>query len=106
MIREDLSNVDGCSKSGITETVYGIPWKSMLTLGGAVVSRCYLRRCLGLHGVLLPIGELQLKLIQYRSTKHRPRSFVQELRFLRRLRSFAAPLDEAILDRFHLSVAQ
>ena len=35
MILEDLSKVDGCPKSGVTVTVYGIPWKSMLTFGVA-----------------------------------------------------------------------
>jgi hypothetical protein len=35
MILEDLSNVDGCPESGIIVTVYGIPWKSMLTFGAA-----------------------------------------------------------------------
>jgi hypothetical protein len=32
MIRQDLSNVDGCPKRGVTVTVYGLnPWNSMLT---------------------------------------------------------------------------
>jgi hypothetical protein len=35
MIREDLSRMDGCPKQGVTVTVYGIPWKSMLTFGVA-----------------------------------------------------------------------
>jgi hypothetical protein len=35
MILEDLSKVDGCPKSGVTVTVYGIPWKSMLTFASA-----------------------------------------------------------------------
>jgi hypothetical protein len=36
MIREDLSNVDGCPKLGVTVTVYGLnPWNSMLTFGAA-----------------------------------------------------------------------
>jgi hypothetical protein len=35
MIREDLSRMDGCPKRGITVTVYGIPWKSMLSFGVA-----------------------------------------------------------------------
>ena len=33
MIHEDLSKVDGCPRNGVTVTVYGIPWKSMLTFG-------------------------------------------------------------------------
>jgi hypothetical protein len=34
MIRQDLSNVDGCPKRGVTVTVYGLnPWNSMLTFG-------------------------------------------------------------------------
>jgi hypothetical protein len=34
MIREDLSNVDGCPEHGVTVTVYGLnPWNSMLTFG-------------------------------------------------------------------------
>lgn len=33
MIHEDLSKVDGCPERGVTVTVYGIPWKSMLTFG-------------------------------------------------------------------------
>ena len=36
MIREDLSNVDGCPEIGVTVTVYGLnPWNSMLTFGAA-----------------------------------------------------------------------
>ena len=35
MILEDLRNVEGCAQSGITVTVYGIPWKSMLMFGAA-----------------------------------------------------------------------
>jgi hypothetical protein len=35
MIHEDLSGMDGCPKQGVTVTVYGIPWKSMLTFGVA-----------------------------------------------------------------------
>ena len=35
MIREDLGNVDGCPKLGVTVTVYGLPWNSMLTFGAA-----------------------------------------------------------------------
>jgi hypothetical protein len=35
MIHEDLSKVDGCPKQGVTVTVYGLPWKSMLTFGAA-----------------------------------------------------------------------
>jgi hypothetical protein len=34
MIRQDLSNVDGCPKRGVIVTVYGLtPWNSMLTFG-------------------------------------------------------------------------
>ena len=35
MIREDLSNVDGCPERGVTVTVYGIPWRAMLMFGPA-----------------------------------------------------------------------
>ena len=35
MILDDLRKVDGCPQSGITVTVYGIPWKSMLMFGTA-----------------------------------------------------------------------
>ncbi|MBV9566553.1 MAG: hypothetical protein JO172_00300 [Hyphomicrobiales bacterium] len=35
MIHADLSQMDGCPKQGVTVTVYGIPWKSMLTFGVA-----------------------------------------------------------------------
>jgi hypothetical protein len=35
MILEDLKNVAGCAQRGITVTVYGIPWKSMLMFGAA-----------------------------------------------------------------------
>jgi hypothetical protein len=35
MILADLSKVDGCPRRGVTVTVYGIPWKSMLTFGAA-----------------------------------------------------------------------
>jgi hypothetical protein len=47
MIREDLSQMDGCPKQGVTVTVYGIPWKSMLTFGvgaGPVHNRAELQR--------------------------------------------------------------
>jgi hypothetical protein len=34
MILQDLGNMDGCPKRGLTVTVYGLsPWKSMLTFG-------------------------------------------------------------------------
>ena len=33
MIKADLSQMDGCPKQGVTVTVYGTPWKSMLTFG-------------------------------------------------------------------------
>ena len=35
MIREVLRHMDGCPKQGIKVTVYGIPWKAMLTFGAA-----------------------------------------------------------------------
>ena len=35
MIHEDLSKMDGCPAAGVKVTVYGIPWKSMLTFGVA-----------------------------------------------------------------------
>jgi hypothetical protein len=35
IIHEDLTKVDGCPERGITVTVYGIPWRSMLTFGAA-----------------------------------------------------------------------
>jgi hypothetical protein len=35
MILKDLSKVDGCPKSGVTVTVYGLPWKAMLMFGPA-----------------------------------------------------------------------
>jgi hypothetical protein len=35
MILEDLMKVDGCPESGITVTVYGLPWKAMLMFGPA-----------------------------------------------------------------------
>jgi hypothetical protein len=35
MIHEDLTKVDGCPERGITVTVYGIPWRSMLAFGPA-----------------------------------------------------------------------
>ncbi len=47
MLLEDLKKVDGCPQSGITVTVYGIPWKSMLTFGpaaGPVRNRADLQR--------------------------------------------------------------
>jgi len=34
MILQDLSNMDGCPKRGVTATVYGLnPWNSMLMFG-------------------------------------------------------------------------
>jgi hypothetical protein len=34
MILQDLSNMDGCPKRGVTVTVYGLnPWNAMLTFG-------------------------------------------------------------------------
>jgi hypothetical protein len=35
MILADLSKVDGCPQRGVRVTVYGIPWKAMLTFGAA-----------------------------------------------------------------------
>jgi len=47
MIRQDLSNVDGCPKRGVTVTVYGLnPWNSMLTFGvdaGTVPNKAHLQ---------------------------------------------------------------
>jgi hypothetical protein len=34
-IHADLSHMDGCPQRGVTVTVYGIPWKAMLTFGAA-----------------------------------------------------------------------
>ena len=47
MIHEDLSRMDGCPKRGVVVTVYGIPWKSMLTFGvaaGPVRNKAELQR--------------------------------------------------------------
>jgi hypothetical protein len=34
MIRRDLQEIDGCPKSGVNVTVYGLsPWNSLLTFG-------------------------------------------------------------------------
>jgi len=47
MIHADLSKMDGCPQQGITVTVYGIPWKAMLTFGvaaGPVRNRSELQR--------------------------------------------------------------
>jgi hypothetical protein len=35
MIQADLSKMDGCPQQGVKVTVYGIPWKAMLTFGAA-----------------------------------------------------------------------
>ncbi len=35
MIHADLSRMDGCRQKGVSVTVYGIPWKAMLTFGAA-----------------------------------------------------------------------
>ncbi len=35
MIHEDLSKIEGCPATGVKVTVYGIPWKSMLSFGTA-----------------------------------------------------------------------
>ena len=39
MIREDLSQMDGCPKQGVTVTVYGIPEDAPVTIIGAVALR-------------------------------------------------------------------
>ena len=47
MILADLSKMDGCPQKGITVTVYGIPWKSMLIFGvaaGPVPNKAELQR--------------------------------------------------------------
>jgi hypothetical protein len=47
MIHADLSQMDGCPQQGVTVTVYGIPWKSMLTFGvaaGPVRNKAELQR--------------------------------------------------------------
>jgi hypothetical protein len=44
---EDLSKMEGCPGAGIKVTVYGIPWKAMLTFGvpaGPVRNRAELKR--------------------------------------------------------------
>ena len=46
MILADLSNMDGCPRSGDKVTVYGISWGAMLTFGtaaGPVPNRTELR---------------------------------------------------------------
>jgi hypothetical protein len=35
MIHADLSQMDGCPQLGVKVTVYGIPWKAMLTFDAA-----------------------------------------------------------------------
>jgi hypothetical protein len=35
MIHADLSEMEGCPQEGVSVTVYGIPWKAMLTFGVA-----------------------------------------------------------------------
>jgi hypothetical protein len=35
MILADLRQVDGCPKTGVNVTVYGIPWNAMLMFGAA-----------------------------------------------------------------------
>lgn len=35
MILADLSQVEGCPQQGVSVTVYGFPWKSMLMFGAA-----------------------------------------------------------------------
>jgi hypothetical protein len=47
MIHTDLSKMDGCPAKGVKVTVYGIPWKSMLTFGvaaGPVKNKAELQR--------------------------------------------------------------
>ena len=47
MIREDMSKVDGCPDRGIVVTVYGIPWRAMLSFGvgaGPVRNKAALQR--------------------------------------------------------------
>lgn len=47
MILADLSEMDGCPKQGVHITVYGIPWRAMLTFGvaaGPVPNRTELRK--------------------------------------------------------------
>jgi len=47
MIHADLSKVEGCPERGVFVTVYGIPWKSMLTFGvaaGPVRNKAELQR--------------------------------------------------------------
>jgi uncharacterized protein involved in tolerance to divalent cations len=33
MIHTDLSRMDGCPQQGVQITVYGLPWRAMLTFG-------------------------------------------------------------------------
>jgi hypothetical protein len=35
MIRDDLSKVEGCPKTGVNVTVYGLPWNAMLMFGAS-----------------------------------------------------------------------
>jgi hypothetical protein len=47
MIREDLGKMDGCPARGVAVTVYGLPWKAMLTFGvaaGPVRNKAELQR--------------------------------------------------------------
>jgi hypothetical protein len=47
MIHADLSQMDGCPQDGVIVTVYGIPWKAMLTFGvaaGPVRNKAELQR--------------------------------------------------------------
>src|ERR1700737_5578610 len=52
MIRQALSNADGCPKRGVTVTVYGLnPWNSMLTFGvdaGTVPNKADLQNFCGI----------------------------------------------------------
>ena len=47
MILQDLLNMDGCPQDGVSVTVYGIPWKALLTFGvaaGTVRNKAELQR--------------------------------------------------------------
>jgi len=47
MILQDLLNMDGCPQNGVSVTVYGIPWKALLTFGvaaGPVRNKAELQR--------------------------------------------------------------
>jgi hypothetical protein len=47
LIHADLSQMDGCPQDGVIVTVYGIPWKAMLSFGvaaGPVRNKAELQR--------------------------------------------------------------